>query len=513
MFPLFSLVSLLPPGGKAFVARLQLDALRARVDALTGMPPEAAAVALRAQLVRTNSAANLHVRQQMLDIIAECTRQVAGAIEAELNQSHHPLSSGLQDKVVAVNDLLKLHAKCSSAVVDKLSGSWIGRGNPQPLRHALNQAMDMEHQRLMLAFRAYTPGTKSAWRNLHRLYRIARTGGHAGAGDDSPDHIYVKTLLLALAEPVRMAPGELDRIRLYLERHAGLARLSDAGRSLPDPAAREGCFLIRHNEDGPGRSLRKWHSIAIQSGDLLLDCGPLLKKMQAQADALAHGVLPRKIGLPNVARHPHYLTMLNNLLMLWSAPPSRRFPRQQFRPRVELAAGLDDLWALLSLPAGGGSAADDAAANAPELSEWSVANESPAGFALQYVSGESRNLSVGALVGLRFQDHGKVHVCLVRRLASGERRRTELGLQQYAPLAVPTTITWGGAKDKEPARAVVLPRVPSLDGAAAVIVAPGLLRPGKRVPFRLAGRNVTLLAEKPIERCAAYEIFTLGGNE
>ena len=121
--------------------------------------------------------------------------------------------------------------------------------------------MDMERRRLVLAWRAYAAGSKSAWRNLHALHRIARAEGNAVADSDrigdSPRHLYVKTLLLALAEPVQMAPGELDRVRFYLDRYAGLAELQDLTRSLRESDSREGCFLIQKNEDGPGRSLQK----------------------------------------------------------------------------------------------------------------------------------------------------------------------------------------------------------------------------------------------------------------
>ncbi|MBI4989841.1 MAG: hypothetical protein HZC23_13585 [Rhodocyclales bacterium] len=523
MFPLYSLASLLPEGGQAFAAGLHPEMLRSWLDTLSGMPPEEAAIALTERLKRPGVSASFRVRLKMLDMMAEETRRIAGLFEAELNRAHHPLSTALQRKVVIGNDLLKYHAQCYRAAVDRLKGGWISRGKTDLLRRTLAHAMDMERRRLVLAYRAYAPGSKSAWRSLHALHRGAPTEGHAapacaGAGD-SPRHLYVKTLLLALAEPVQMAPGELDRARFYLDRYAGLAELKDLTRFAREPSSREGCFLIRQDEEGPGRSLQKWHNIETRSGDLLLDCGPLLKKMRSQIDALEHGVLPSKIGLPSVAHRPQYLAMMKNLLMLWSDPPSRRSPRQHFKPRVEIAAGLDDLWTLLSGAAlkrrRDDSAPSDAAAHGLELSEWSVTNESPTGFALQYLNGESSALSVGALVGVRSQDRSKSHICLVRRLVSGDRRRAELGLQKYAPFAVPTLISWSGsaAAGKPPARAIVLPRVPSLDGAAAVIVAPHVLRSGKRVPFVLDGRNVTRLAGAPVERCAGYEIFSLGNPD
>ncbi len=519
MFPLYSLASLLPEGSQAFAAGLHPEMLRAWLDSLSKAPPEEAAAALKDQLKRLSAAHGFRVRLKMLDIMAGETRRITGAFEADLNKALHPLSTALQHKVVIGNDLLKYHGKSYRTAADRLRSGWLSWGNGDLLQQTLANAMDMEHRRLVLAYRAYAPGSKSAWRNLHMLYRMARAAGH-GAPDaaesrNSPRHFYVKAILLALAEPVQMAPGELDRVRFYLDRYAGLAELQDLTRPLEASDSREGCFLIRQNAEGPGRSLQKWHNIEVQSGDLLLDCGPLLKKMRSQIDALEHGVLPSKIGLPSVARHPQYIDLMKNLLALWSVPPWRRFHRQHFKPRVELAVGLDDLWSLLSGVAlkrrRDDRSEDESATHAVELSEWSVVNESPTGFALQYLNGESSALSVGSLVGVRSPDRSTAHICLVRRLVSGDRRRAELGLQKYAPFAVPTMISWSGsaAADRPPARAIVLPRVPTLDNEAAVIVAPHVLRPGKRVPFVLDGRKLTFVAGTPVERGATHEIFSL----
>jgi len=519
VFPFYSVASLLPEGGQALAAGLHPEMLRAWLETLSGAPPEEAAVTLKEQLKRIGVTTSFRVRLKMLDIMAAETWRISAAFEAELDNAHHPLSIALQRKVIIGNDLLKNHAQCYRTAANRLRGSWIGLGNADLLRHTLVHAMDMERRRLILAYRAYAPGSKSAWRHLHLLHRIARSSGNAALyssnAGDSPHTLYVKTLLLALAEPVQMAPGELDRVRFFLDRYADLAELQDLTRFLKEPDSREGSFLIRRNDTGPGRSLQKWHNIEIQNGDLLLDCGPLLNKLRSQIDALEHGVLPSKIGLPSVAHRPQYLAMMKNLLMLWSDPPSRRSPRQRFKPRVEIAVGLDDLWSLLSGAVlkrrRDDSVRHDAAAYAVELSEWSVANESPTGFALQYLNGESSALSVGSLVGVRSPDRSTAHICLVRRLVSGDRCRAELGLQKYAPFAVPTLISWSGsaAANRPPARAIVLPRVPALGNEAAVIVAPHVLRSGKRVPFVLDGRKLTFIAGTPIERSATHEIFFL----
>lgn len=523
MFPLISLVSLLPEGSQALAAGLHPEILRAWILSLSRVPPEEAATALKDLLKRISIATSYRARLKMLDIMAEETQRIVCIFESELDGTSHPLSTALQRKVVIGNDLLKQHAKCYRSAAERLVAGWIRRGNAKQLQRALAGAMEMERRRLILAYRAYASGSKSAWRNLHKLYSIAKTSGIAASssagGVDSLHNLYIKTLLLAHAEPVQMVPGDLDRVRFYLDRYGGLAALLELRRPLEGHDAGEGCFLIRQKEEGPGRSLQKWHNIELQSGDMLLDCGPLLKEMRFQIDALTHGALPSKIGLPAVARRPQYLAMMNNLLTLWSAPPTRRSQRQHFKPRVELAVGLDDLWSLLSgatlMRRRDDRTEPSVTTHSIELSEWSVMNESPTGFALQYLNGESSELSVGAIVGARSLDRTKAHICFVRRLVSGEHRRAELGLEKYAPFAVPTMIFWGGsnAENKSPSRAIVLPKVPSLEGKAAVIVAPNTLGSGKRVPFVLDGQKLTYISGVPIERSSTYEIFEISNPD
>ncbi|MCZ7655890.1 MAG: hypothetical protein M5R42_18935 [Rhodocyclaceae bacterium] len=408
----------------------------------------------------------------------------------------------MQRKVVSGNDLLKYQAKCYRTVIDELKGSWLSRGKVDLLRRTLMHAMNMERRRLVLAWRRLCARLEIS---LAQSSRAAphRAGRRQGFPRQGRQRRFAQPSLRqdAPAGPRRAGadgPGELDRVRFFLERYAGLAELMDYSRFSTQPDGREGCFLIRKDEAGPGRSLQKWHNLQIQNGDQLLDCGPLLKRMRSQIDALEHGALPSKIGLPSVAHRPQYVAMMKNLLTLWSEPPSRRSHRQNFLPRVELAVGLDVLWALLSGATHkrrrGDPAEPPADIGTVELSEWSVVNESPTGFALQYLNGESSVLSVGALVGVRSQDRSKTHICLARRLVSGNQRRAELGLQKFAPFAVPTMISWSGSAASKPrAKAVVLPRVPSLEGEAAVIVAPNVLRSGKRVPFVLDGQK-----KKPI---------------
>ena len=509
----FLLLSLLP-SGTGFGSGLNPDALRVWLEALPDAAAEETAAALTQQLRRVRRTVNRHARLRMLDMLVAPTLQVTTRFEAELHQARHPLSLSLQRRIVAANELLKQHAAFYRETASELSAGWLGLGFSRVLPRAVAQAMELERRRLVLAFRAYSPGSKSAWLSLHKLYRIARSGGYAARCAEgtiaSPTHLYVKSLLLAFAEPARLAANELDRVLFYLDRHAALAELHDAHGAVREMAEREGCFLIRRRDDGPGQSLRKRQSPRVAGGDLVLDCAPLMKQLRSQIDGIEHGTQPSRLGLPAIARRPVYVAMLRNLLTLWSTPPQRRHPRQQFRPRIDLVAGFDDVWALINGPAFGRRNDDAPGSAAPALGEWAISNEGPVGFALQYLNGATGDLSVGALTGLRPKDRSVVYVCVVRRLVGGGLR-PELGLQKLAPVALPTMVSLRGkgSDGSTASKAIVLLGVPGLAGGGAVIARSGVLQSGTRVPFRNGEQRLVGQTGVPMERGPNYDIFAL----
>lgn len=513
---MFVLFSLLPPG-VSFTSAPHPDELSAWLAALPD-EPDKAALLLKKQLYRIRGVVNTHARLKMLDKLLGASNRVVSAFEADLIQARYPLSAELQRGVVIGNDLLKRHARAYTDTVKRLSGKWLGVGLAPILRPALVRAMELEKRRLLLAFRAYTPGSRSAWKNLHLLYRIAKKGGYAKTvqvgASDTPERVYIKALLMTFAEPARLTQQELERVRFYIERHAQHAMLSEGRGSLARHEVPAGCFLVRQQDDVDNGPMRKRRGTNPISGDLVLDCGSLIRKLREQIDGLDHGIMPSKLDLPSVAKRPQYLAMLRSLLQLWSEPPQRRFSRQHFRPRIDLVAGFDDIWSFMTGRYFNRRQTDNlmvAAETTPQISEWSIANESPTGFALQYVSGDTGATASGALIGLSPPTRGTVYICMVRRLVSREHNRVDLGLQKYAAMAIATRFTLQGdaSGDKSQARAIVLPHVPTLEGKAAVIALPGTLWPGKRVPFRSADEELTYVTGAAIEQHPDYEIFSL----
>ena len=504
---------LLANGGNA--AALDPERFQAWLATLPFERPGVAAQALTNELLRfraTNSRSRLKLFEASLDTVHRLVRET----EKQLAACALPLAQEVQLMFLATNALLKTLAACYAGIADEIGQKWIGIGFAKPLRLATLRAMEFQAQRLDLAYRVYARGSKSAWTELHRLYRIARSGGFATHKPQgiraSAEQIYVNALLLDFAEPTKLAPGELERVRFYVERHARLAQLEEAQAAKQGKDSLDACFLIKTGDSRAGRSLLRAGNTPVEPGDLVLRCTRLLAKLQGQIGGIEKGIEPARLGLPLAARQPTYAALMRNLHRLWSAPPMRRFSRQKFKPRVDLVVGFDLLWTYLAGPANR-RRTDDLPVKI-ETSEWAIGNESPGGFSLQYLAGNAAPVRVGEVVGLRPRDQSVVHICLTRRVVTGDLQSLELGLQNLAPGGIPTMVSVEttdkkGRKQAKAVRVIVLSKLPSAGDGPALIAPAQSLQPGVSVYLQQRKGPLRLWVSKPIEQCAGCEVFAL----
>ncbi len=505
---------LLPLGNGA--TNFDPDRFQAWLATLPFERPGVAAQALMHE-VQQFAKANSRTRLKLYEATLDTARKLLREVERQLANCALPLEQDMQLVLIASNALLKTMAAGYAGVADEINHKWIGIGFAKPLRLAVVRAMEFQAQRLDLAYRVYARGSKSAWAEMHRLYRIARTGGFAAEKPPgtqlSAEQIYVNALLLDFAEPNKLAPGELERVRFYVERHARFALLEDAGAARKKEAESiDACFLIKPKDTRAGRSLVRAGKTPVEPNDLVLRCSRLLTKLQGQITGIERGVEPARLGLPLAAKQPQYVALMRSLHRLWSAPPMRRFSRQKFKPRVDLVVGLDTLWTYLAGPANR-RRTDDRPVKV-DTSEWTIGNESPGGFSLQYIAGNAAPVKVGEIVGLRPRDQSAVHLCLTRRVVTGDLQSLELGLQKLAPGGTPTMISLEstdrqGRKQVKAVRVIVLPKLPAAGDGPALIAPAQAIRPGVSVYLQQRNGPLRLSVARPIEQSPSCEVFAL----
>jgi hypothetical protein len=98
-----------------------------------------------------------------------------------------------------------------------------------------------------------------------------------------------------------------------------------------------------------------------------------------------------------------------------------------------------------------------------------VTNESPRGFALMHVSGPIDSIRVGEVIGLRTREASTCHICVVRWVLSDNPEHLELGLEELAPTARPVSIRNSREEGAEVEPVLLLPEVPSLNQAPALL--------------------------------------------
>lgn len=486
---------------------------------LATLPLERPSVAAQALMheVQQFARANSRTRIKLYEATLDTARKLLREVEKQLANCALPLEQDMQLVLIASNALLKTMAAGYAGVADEINHKWIGIGFAKPLRLAVARAMEFQTQRLDLAYRVYARGSKSAWSEMHRLYRIARLGGFATekppGAQLNAEQIYINALLLDFAEPNKLAPGELERVRFYVERHAKYALIEDAAatkKKVSEPL--DACFLIKPKDTRAGRSLVRAGKTPVEPNDLVLRCNRLLTKLQGQITGIERSVEPARLGLPLAAKQPQYVALMRSLHRLWSAPPMRRFSRQKFKPRVDLVVGLDTLWTYLAGPANR-RRTDDRPVRV-DTSEWTIGNESPGGFSLQYIAGNAAPVKVGEIVGLRPRDQSAVHLCLTRRVVTGDLQSLELGLQKLAPGGMPTMVSLEstdrqGRKQVKAVRVIVLPKLPAAGDGPALIAPAQAIRPGVSVYLQQRNGPLRLSVARPIEQSPSCEVFAL----
>lgn len=511
---------LIPESVESENPALTVDAMQAWLAGLPLARPldSAAAIADQAARLRKREP-SLRKRIRLYNLLYEAASQVLPRVEEILGRAGLPLSQEEEALVGQANRLLREFGQGYTGIAIEISSKWIALGFARPLRAATLRGLAAHARRLMLAYRIYSRGPRSAWPAVHRLYRVARDGGYAGELIDNGytvELLYLRALLMAFADPCRLAPGELDRVRFYIERYGDLAVLGDAAHLLADKAASGGLFLVRLRDDVPGRSLAKWQGMRAEPQDLVVDCSALIAKVGEHVKGLEANIVPAQLGLPLVARQPQYLAMLKSVLKGWGAPAMRRFHRGRFNPRVDLVVGFESTWHFLD-----GAAyrrrqneRSEPHAAADVTSEWVVLNESPSGFALRLVAGDGMPVRVGELIVVRPHDRGMIQACLARRANSAKGHALVMGLEALAarPLAITLSLPDARANQRgalREIRAILLLKLPSQNNAPALLVEHEAVWPGIEFTVANRGRRTRLRVARRLEKTASADLYLL----
>ncbi len=412
------------------------------------------------QLVPLNRCrVRITLRQEVTESLLAYCEQLLPRLDAALASGTLPLSLQTRNAAALAEDLMTELAFSYKLLLVEQSRRLFGFASSGRALLPVVRAMQMLARRLMLGYRMYATNPKAVWQEMHELYQFALRRGLANRPlvdhGDTPLSIYRRALLAAFAEPLKLMPGDLDRVLAWLDLCAEHAALAPAGQQ----KGGQGLFLIKSQRDVPGYSLSKRHHPVPQSHDLLLNTLPLAETLLDQLARLAANEPSESLGLPVAANDPAFRDLMGRLVKHWGAVPNRRFTRLRTHARVEICVGIRGIWEFLN---------SRGVARQPS-GEWMVTNESPRGFALMHVKGAIEPIRVGEVVGLRTRDSYTCHICVVRWVLSDNPEHLELGLEELAPTARPVSIRKTRSPTQEAERVLLLPEVPSLNQAPAIL--------------------------------------------
>jgi hypothetical protein len=292
--------------------------------------------------------------------------------------------------------------------------------------------------------------------------KLGLTSQPGSPGGPSIESEYVRLLMAGIAQPASFCASELALISAYIDGCLRAPELTE----IP-PRDRGGVFWIDLDSDIPAHALSR-RQPTNDVAALYFACDLAARVLREHLTQLRKPDGAAALGLPALAGTEAGQGALRRLADIWGSPARRRFPRRRQSYRVNLCAGLDQLWQALRHPD-----------QAPSGSEWMVTNESPDGFLLMHVSGPTDTLGVGDVVaiqpkGERAPQGATWHVGIVRWALSENPEHIEIGLQQVATRALAATIV-RPMSDGNSLSALLLPEMPPMRQTQAVLTETGKL--------------------------------------
>ena len=425
---------------------------------LSGDDPLKVADSLLDQLTRMNrTRIRVTLRQDITELVLARAKEILPQLSDSLNGGTVPVIGPTRNAVGLADELLAELCYSYKLLLMEQSRRLFGFASSGRALLPVMRAMQLLSSRLVLGYRMYANASKTLWVELHELYQFALRRGFAQRSlhEESltPLSIYRDALLLAFADPLKLMPGDVDRILSWTARFGEVAILGPA----EGQRGGQGLFLIKIQRDLPGYALSKRQHPPAQQHDQVLNTLALSELLLDQLSKLRNGESTQSVNLPQAAEQPEYQDLMTRLVKHWGAVPNRKHARLPAHTRVEICVGIRGVWEFLN-----GHKTQCAG-------EWMVTNESPRGFALTHMGGEIEPIHVGEVIGLQLKDSPNCHVCVVRWLLSDDPQHIELGIEELAPSARAVSIRSTSEAQNNPEPVLLLPEVSSLSRAPAIL--------------------------------------------
>ncbi len=443
-------------------------------------------------------------RTQLLDLLHKHGERVVSAELPALHDISLPVSRKVRQRTMIIQEVLETLAQEYLNTLSELF-------DPRNTAHrnapdqTLRKVMQCVAWHIRISHLIAAPNSIGIWQQLHAAYRTARRLGLAEVagpdGEPSVRHVYAHILLAAIAQPASFCSSELEFITDYI---ASSVKPVDIFET--PPLDRTGVFWLDLDQDFPAHALARRMPPA-DTLALYFACDLVARDVREHLAALDNGAPAISLGLPEFADTPAGRGVLRRLALLWGQPATRRYPRRRQSYRVNLCAGLEQLWHLIRHPD-----------KERQISEWMVTNESPDGYALMHIAGPTAHLRVGDIVavqptGERAERFPSWHVGIVRWAISENPAHIEIGMQQLASHAIAAEVIRPLELEAGNLSALILPEMPPLRAQPSLVAPTGKLSEHERRLIILVEQdNLGIREVRPTgltEQTASIEVFSV----
>ena len=327
---------------------LQTAALQNWLNSLPLANTLQAAQQLLEQLQRSNRAVlGAPLRYPAIEFLRPPVDALIETIKPRYLGAVLPLSSRNRAHAVMVHDLLEEMANAYKIIIiDLLNTVARSPSEHQILLDALPRAVHYLGQLVLGKYLLHEADPPDTWGELHRLYyyveqhleaaALARHDGHEDSAQRLVRQAYLRIVLLALANPYHLMPGEADTVHKELQTWSGLCALLTppagsnlAGKFLVDLASNSAPYYCSAgNRPAPAEAR-------------IIDLHGLIATLEQQIKSIAPARAPGSgAELPLKLSERLRRDRLLRLKSAWGGRVDRKIPRNPRQARVYTCIGL-----------------------------------------------------------------------------------------------------------------------------------------------------------------------------
>jgi hypothetical protein len=462
-------------------------------------------------------------RAQILQHYRPIVSVILEELEAIYAKSGIPLPTRARDALSMARDLAAQLATAYTIAANDKSSKLIAFGAKKHVSFLLLRATEYLSAVLRASYKAYTPVPEGVWRATHEIYLYADAQGFVAEPADPETkasilELYGEALLLALTDPYRLRPGELDRVVAQL-RSVKAPVVIGQQKLTTKPAAH---FLVPCDTDKPPKPALSASDDRGGKNWRLLDANPIVEKLRARKGAFDKGQVSAAF---KQSMGTDVVVLLPKLITLWGDPPKRTSRRDAMdtsvaiciglravthyvglEPRIDPQAETDRINQGITIPLI--SIAQDENSRSFPVNEWEVVNQSVGGLKVRRTAPALQQVSVGEIVGVKLIGRARWTIGMVRWITVLDEGGMEFGIQFISSAARQASIRPTiSSTELDPKPALILNEALPWKGGESLLVSSNTFADLREFEIEDADRLFCVRATNLFEKTGRYEVF------